>query len=529
MQFNKDNAPVYLTAALAAGMVLGSMLFGRREQPVMLLQQPALSKTEAVRRLIEAYYFEPVNDDSLTDGMISALLENLDPHSSYITAREVQDYNAVLVGSFEGIGVTFNILEDTITVVSVIPAGPSQKAGVLAGDKIVRIDGDTVAGVKIQNSEVLRRLRGPKGTHVSISVRRSGYNELLPMEIVRDKIPLYSVDVAYMLRPETGYIRIQNFSATTGDEFSAALQKLQAQGMRKLVLDLRGNAGGSLQTAVAVCDELLPARQLIVSTRGKSTGTQNYRATRMGGFQEAGQQVVVLIDEWSASASEIVAGAVQDQDRGIVIGRRSFGKGLVQRSFTLPDSSEILLTVARYYTPSGRCIQKPFSNYEEDLVNRYLRGEMQSSDSIPIADSLKFRTANGRTVYGGGGIIPDIFVPIDTSVDYVPFNKLSQAGVLFRYALEYTDVHRQELQRFQDVSAFDRSFAVTDAMVSEMLRRGEGKGIAVGTLTPGARSELKKWCKAYIARNLYGEEGFTVLVNREDKMVRKALQVLREN
>ena len=528
MKFDKDNAPVYLTVTLAFGMVLGSLLFGHREQPAMFLQQRGISKTEAVRQLIESYYFEPVDADSLTDEMIAAFLDRLDPHSSYIPARDAQNYNSVLLGEFEGIGITFNILNDTITVISVIPGGPSQKKGLAVGDRIVRIDGENVAGVKIQNTDVIRKLRGPEGTTVRIEVVNPVMNNPLEIEIVRGKIPIHSIDAAYIIAPQTGYVRIQNFSATTGVEFSAALQKLKAQGMRKLVLDLRGNAGGSLQTAVAVCDELLPARQLIVSTRGKSTGTQNYRASFMGGFQDDNQSVVVLIDEWSASASEIVAGAVQDQDRGIIIGRRSFGKGLVQRSFTLSDSSEILLTVARYYTPSGRCIQKPFSQYEEDIVNRYLRGEMQSSDSIPVADSLKYKTAKGRTVYGGGGIIPDIFVPIDTSADYVLFNNLSQAGILFQYSLEYTDVHRIELQHFQDVRSFERGFAVTDAMADEMIRRGKEKGVVTGAVTPGARRELKKWCKAYIARNLYDEEGFLILVNGDDKIVRKALQVLQE-
>ena len=528
MRFTSKEAPVYLTVALALGILLGSLLFPHREQPVLLLNSPSGSKLDAVRHLIENYYFEPVDADSLTDGAVAALLETLDPHSSYISSREVRDYNAVLLGEFEGIGVTFNILDDTITVISVTPAGPSQKTGVLAGDKIVRIEGEEVAGVKIQNSDVIRRLRGPKGTKVRIEVRRSGYDRTIPMEIVRDRIPIHSIDAAYMIRPETGYIQIQNFSATTGEEFSAALEKLKGQGMKRLILDLRGNSGGSLQTAIAVCDELLDRRLVIVSTRGKSTGTQVYRATSTGGFQSESQPLVVLIDEWSASASEIVAGAVQDHDRGLILGRRSFGKGLVQRGFTLYDSSEVLLTVARYYTPAGRCIQKPFDHYEEDIVNRYLRGEMQSSDSIPIADSLMFRTDKGRTVYGGGGIVPDIFVPLDTSGDYVLFNKLSQAGVLFRYALEYTDSHRSELQKYADVRAFDRSFSVSGEMLAEILRRGEEKGVETGGATPGARLQVSKWCKAYIARNLFGEEGFVYLSNREDKLVSKALKVLSE-
>ncbi|MBO4282525.1 MAG: S41 family peptidase [Bacteroidales bacterium] len=529
MRIRERDAVLYLALTLAAGILLGTYM-PLRKAGVTPSVAPSLShwdKADYVRELIQTYYYEDLDGDSLTDEMITALLQALDPHSSYIPAKEAQRYNAVLMGGFEGIGITFNILDDTITVISVTPSGPSQKAGVLAGDKIIRVDGENVAGVHIQNADVIGKLRGKRGTKVRIEALRPAHGQLLAFDLVRDKIALKSVEVAYMLEPSIGYIQINSFSATTGDEFSRALHELLAQGMRQLVLDLRGNSGGSLQSAIAVCDEFLGRREVIVGTRGKAVGSMVYRATSYGSFEREDQSLVVLIDEWSASASEIVAGAVQDQDRGVVIGRRSFGKGLVQRSFNLPDSSELLLTVARYYTPTGRCIQKPFERYEEDIASRYLHGEMNSADSIPIADSLKFRTPKGRIVYGGGGIIPDIFVPIDTSEDYVYFNQLSHAGVIFRYALAYTDAHRAEWADCPDVRAFDRRFAVSDAMVAEIMRQGEAQSVSTQKATPGSRKEIKKWCKAYIARNLFGEEGFAYLSNQDDKMVRKAVQVLR--
>ncbi len=530
MQIREREAVLYLSLSLALGILLGTYMPMRktRIQPAVTPSLSRWDKSDYVRGLIETYYYEDLDGDSLTDEMITALLKALDPHSSYIPAKEAQRYNAVLMGGFEGIGITFNLLDDTITVISVTPSGPSQKAGVLAGDKIIRVDGETVAGVRIQNADVIGKLRGKRGTKVRLDVWRPVHGQQLEFEIVRDKIAIQSVDVAYMLEPGIGYIQINSFSATTGDEFTQALHKLLAKGMQKLILDLRGNSGGSLQAAIAVCDEFLGARKVIVSTRGKAMGTDVFRATSRGSFEREDQELVVLIDEWSASASEIVAGAIQDQDRGVVVGHRSFGKGLVQRSFNLMDSSELLLTVARYYTPTGRCIQKPFDHYEEDIASRYLHGEMNSADSMPVADSLKFKTPKGKTVYGGGGIIPDIFVPVDTSEDYVYFNQLSYAGVLFRYALAYTDAHRAEWADCPDVRAFDRRFSVSDAMVAEIMRQGEEQKISTQKATAGSRQAIRKWCKAYIARNLYGEEGYAYLTNQEDSMVRKALQVLHQ-
>ena len=511
---------------MAAGLFFGAKLSGLQEKYGIAGSDSP--KLETVRKLVSRYYFEDLDADSLTDRMVIAMLETLDPHSSYMNARDMREHEAEMMGEFEGIGITFNILNDTITVVSVVPGGPSQHGGLSAGDRIVTIDGENVAGVKIQNSEVIRKLRGPKGTKVRVGVVSPVLDYPLQMEIVRDKIPLHSVDVAYMIAPGIGYVQIHSFSATTGKEFSNALDFLNSQGMKKLVLDLRGNPGGALQSAVEVCDELLEQRKVIVSTRGKSIGEAVYRATAAGDFQREDQELVVLIDEWSASAAEIVAGAVQDQDRGLIIGRRSFWKGLVQRSFTLADSSEVLLTVARYYTPTGRCIQKPFDGYEEELVNRYLRGEMQNPDSMPLIDSLKFKTPKGKIVYGGGGIVPDIFVPVDTSEEYVAYNRLSQAGILFRFALEYSDAHRIDLQEYKDVRAFDHAFSVTDAMVGEIVRRGEDADVSPGRVGALARNEIKTVCKAYIARNFFGEEGFAYIMNQKDKAVLKALQVLRK-
>ncbi|MBO4402364.1 MAG: PDZ domain-containing protein [Bacteroidales bacterium] len=530
---SNKNTPLYIVTAMAIGVLIGSIFSPKKKESSPALfssERKALSeKTADVLSLIDSYYFDSVDGDSLLDISLAAMLQGLDPHSSYISARDAQQYNSVLTGEFEGIGISFNVLNDTIVVISVNAGGPSQKSGLLPGDKIIRVDTGNVAGVNIQNTEIISRLRGPKGTKVRVEISRAGVSHPLSFEIIRDKIPIHSVEVAYMLRPKIGYIQIENFSNNTGREFDAALQKLLSQGMEKLVLDLRGNSGGSLQTAVEVCDELLQNRKMIVYTLGKSTGKQLFRASSYGRFQDEGQEVVVLIDEWSASAAEIVAGAVQDQDRGIIIGRRSFGKGLVQRSFTLKDSSEILLTVARYYTPTGRCIQKPFEDYDEEIVNRYLHGEMSHSDSIPIADSLKFKTPKGKTVYGGGGIIPDLFVPVDTSSDYIYFNQISRTGILFKRAISFTDKNRESLTKYRSIEQFNSQFSVPDSEIEAMIGEGEEKGIGCQTLTSGAKIEMKKWFKAYVARNLFGENGFYYLINRDDKVVQKALEILEKS
>lgn len=525
---SRRNLPICIAVALGIGILIGSLFSTKTRSasstPVSSTSEVSAKKTAEVLSLVDSYYFDKADKDSLLDISLTAMLQGLDPHSSYISRKDVKQYNSVLTGEFEGIGISFNLLNDTIIVISVNAGGPSQKAGLLPGDKIIQVDTERVAGVNIQNSDVISKLRGPKGSKVKLEVKRAGVDSPLTFEIIRDKISIHSVEVAYMLQPGIGYIQIQSFSNNTGEEFDMALDKLLRQGMNKLILDLRGNGGGALSSAVEVCDQFLSNRKMIVYTMGRSMGKQSFKASSFGRFQNEGQEVIVLIDEWSASASEIVAGAIQDHDRGLIIGRRSFGKGLVQRSFTLSDSSEILLTVARYYTPSGRCIQKPFNNYDEDIVNRYLHGEMNNSDSIPIADSLKFKTAKGKTVYGGGGIVPNLFVPIDTSSDYIYFNQISRAGILFKRTISYTDINREKLKKYATISQFNNEFVVPESEMETIIREGEEKGIDRKKLTPGAKSEIIKWFKAYVARNLFGENGFYYLINQDDKMVQKALE-----
>ncbi|HOS16637.1 MAG TPA: S41 family peptidase, partial [Bacteroidales bacterium] len=388
-------------------------------------------------------------------------------------------------------------------------------------------------GVQIKNEEVVKKLRGKKGTVVDVGILRSGMKERMDFKIKRDKIPLESINVSYMIDKEIGYILIDNFSTTTGDEFIQALKQLKEQNMQKLIVDLRSNPGGFLGAAIDICDQFLPKGKLIVYTQGRHVGKEEYKASNSGLFQDDDQQLVILIDEWSASASEIVAGAVQDHDRGIVIGRRSFGKGLVQRQFYLNDSSEVMLTVARYFTPSGRCIQKPFDNkstedYFVDILNRYENGELENADSIRFIDSLKYKTSKGRTVYGGGGIMPDLFIPLQTSDSIVYFNKLANQGVVFTYAMEYVDKNRKRLQSYKTIAQFDKQFAVSDAMLQEILRKGEDKGITASEATAYSKQEIKKWTKAYIARNLFNTKGFYQIINKEDEVIRKAVEVLRK-
>lgn len=534
---NKDRKtrylfPIYLSLALSTGLIIGAYLIPSKVKTVWYADY-ASDKIGEVMQLVKNHYFDKVDLDEMNDQAIQAMLQTLDPHSSYITKKNSKQYDEMLFGQFDGIGIQFNVLNDTVLVVSVIPEGPSHKVGLMPGDKIISVDGKTIAGVQIKNEEVVKKLRGKKGTVVNVGILRSGMKERMDFKIKRDKIPLESINVSYMIDKEIGYILIDNFSTTTGDEFIQALKQLKEQNMQKLIVDLRSNPGGFLGAAIDICDQFLPKGKLIVYTQGRHVGKEEYKASNRGLFQDDDQQLVILIDEWSASASEIVAGAVQDHDRGIVIGRRSFGKGLVQRQFYLNDSSEVMLTVARYFTPSGRCIQKPFENkstedYFVDILNRYENGELENADSIRFIDSLKYKTSKGRTVYGGGGIMPDLFIPLQTSDSIVYFNKLANQGVVFTYAMEYVDKNRKRLQSYKTVAQFDKQFAVSDAMLQEILRKGEDKGITASEATAYSKQEIKKWTKAYIARNLFNTKGFYQIINKEDEVIRKAVEVLRK-
>ena len=418
---------------LMSGLCLcGALLVSAQNK---ILNSPA-RKLQLAEFAIANLYVDDVDEDKLVEDAIINMLEELDPHSTYSDAEEVKKLNEPLVGNFDGIGVQFNMATDTLFIIQPVSGGPSEKVGILAGDRIIEVNDTVIAGVKMSTEEIMRRLRGPKGTKVNLKIMRRGVSGLLPFTVKRDKIPVYSLDASYMMNKTTGYIRISRFAATTAEEFEKALHDLQKKGMRNLILDLQGNGGGYLNAAIEIANHMLQKGELIVYTEGKRNPRTEFNARGNGDFRDG--KLVVLVDEFSASASEIVTGAIQDWDRGTVVGRRTFGKGLVQRPIDLPDGSMIRLTVARYYTPSGRCIQKPYESieqYNKDLIERYNRGEMLSADSIHFPDSLKAKTLKlGRTVYGGGGIMPDYFVPIDTTyyTDFFHLNLLRFYTILFK-------------------------------------------------------------------------------------------------
>jgi carboxyl-terminal processing protease len=431
-------------------------------------------------QLFRLAYVDKINAPKLTQDAIVQMLKELDPHSVYISKEELDKMNEPLVGNFDGVGIQFQVLKDTIIVVDVITGGPSEKVGIIAGDKIVAIDGKPATGDSISNNFVLSKLRGKKGTIVTVSMLRRNKNKILDFTITRDKIPLTSIDAILMATPEVGYIRLDRFSRTSMDEFHKALSDLKTQGMKDLILDLRGNGGGFMDIAIELADEFLSAEKLIVYTEGISSPKQNFNSTAKGGFEKG--KLVVLIDEGSASASEIVSGAVQDWDRGLVVGRRSFGKGLVQRPFDLPDGSVIRLTTARYHTPTGRCIQKSYSDgladYYGDFAKRYNNGELSSADKIHFPDSLKYFTNNKRIVYGGGGIMPDIFIPMDTSKISDYYVDLRRKNVFNDFIMDYVDKNRESLkQRYPDFKKFQSEFVLNDAFMNDFAKTAEKAGV----------------------------------------------------
>ena len=530
MDNNKESGSILWTMVLVAGVIIGflasQLTMPKRQKPTVA----AVSKFDEVMYYVNTSYVDTVHTERIEQAAIVAMMDELDPHSQYISLDEFNAVNDPLLGSFEGIGVQFRIVEDTVTIVNTIKGGPSEKVGIMAGDRIVYVNDSLIAGIKIQNDSVMRLLKGPKGTKVRVRNYRRGVDGLIDFTITRDVIPTYSIDIAYMLDAETGYIKLSRFSATTYNEFVEAAKKLKGQGMQKLVFDLRGNSGGYLSAAVDIADEFLPKGSLVVFTEGRVKPRAAYYARHKGLLET--MPVAVLIDGESASASEIVAGALQDNDRGTIIGRRSFGKGLVQEQLMLSDGSAIRLTVARYYTPTGRCIQKPFDGTREDYLmesyERYENGELFSADSIHFADSLRYTTPKGKTVYGGGGIMPDVYVPlVDDSTQYY-FNRITNQGVLYQYAFDYCDRHRRELARYADVDAFAKGFRVSDAMFGELVKQADAKGIK-GTESDKqvARREADILLKAYIARNLFDEAGFYPIYRPMDDMLQRALEVLQ--
>ena len=476
-------------------------------------------------------YVDETDADKLVESAIMGMLEELDPHSTYSNAEEVKKMNEPLQGNFDGIGIQFNIAEDTLFVIQPVSGGPSEKVGIRAGDRIIMVNDTLIAGVKMTTDDITRRLKGPKGTKVDVKVVRRGVDEPISFTIKRDKIPVYSLDASYMITPKIGYIKINRFGATTYEEFMDALASLKGQGLQDLILDLQGNGGGYLNAAIDIANEFLGAGELIVYTEGRRNPRREFFAKGDGKHQSG--RLVVLVDEYSASASEIVAGAVQDWDRGMVVGRRTFGKGLVQRPIDLPDGSMIRLTVARYYTPAGRCIQKPYDSiekYNADLIERYNRGEMMSADSIHFPDSLKCSTLKkGRTVYGGGGIMPDYFVPVDTTLFTKYHSQLSNKGVLLKVHFQLIDTYREEwMKKYSDYAVFCKKFELDDAMMQQLIAEGEKEGVKFDEEEyKKSESLIKLQLKALIARDLWNMNEYYHTINVVNESVNKALELLK--
>ncbi len=493
------------------------------------LNNPEMQKLNEIIGYIDNYYLDTVQKDLLYQDAINGMLQALDPHSVYINAEENKQLSESLNGAFEGVGIQFNIMNDTVMVVATVHGGPSEKVGIRAGDRIVSVDGKSVAGNGIKNEEVFKILRGKKNTTVKIGIKRPSFSQIYFYNVIRDVIPTYTVDVSYMIDNQIGYIKINQFGENTYNEFMSAIYSLRKQGLQSLILDLRGNPGGYLNTAIDICDELLPNKEMIVYTEGLKVPSNQIFATKRGSFEKG--KLVVLIDDFSASASEIVAGAVQDNDRGWVVGRRSFGKGLVQQQFDLSDKSSLRLTIARYHTPSGRCIQKKYDKgdevYYEDLLHRYENGEMDNADSIKFDKSLQYKTKKGRIVYGGGGIMPDFFVPLDRDSNTLAFNEIFNSGLLIEFTFNYTNQNHEQLtKQFKNSRDFVKKMVVSDALVAQFMKFYTQKGNPSVKLNHASNKELKLWIKAFIGRNLYEDKAFYPIINSTDKTILKALEVI---
>ena len=484
---------------------------------------------------INDHYVDTVDTEKLVEDAIRGMLEKLDPHSQSSTAEETRRLNEPLQGSFDGIGVQFNILDDTLMVVQTITNGPSEKAGVMAGDRIVSVNDTTIAGVKMPQEEIVKRLRGPRKTLARLGVLREGIDEIIYFDVVRDKIPLNSLEASFMITLRTGLIRFSNFAITTHSEVVEAIEKLKSQGMLNLIIDLTQNGGGYLQASAEIASEFLPKGDMIVYTEGRAYGRKEFRSIGGHAFQEG--RIVVLVDEYSASASEILAGAIQDQDRGFVVGRRTFGKGLVQRPVDLPDGSMIRLTISKYYTPSGRCIQKPYEkgkaqDYRMDVINRFNKGELTNADSIHFPDSLKYQTfKKARIVYGGGGIMPDYFVPLDTTKNTLLYRQILAKRILVSENLRFMAKHRKELLReYPSFEEFKNHFEVPEKIVENIIV--EGRKSVKEEVSPEDESKtiglVRRMLKALIARDLWDMSEYFAIVYQDDDMVAKALELIGE-
>ena len=495
----------------------------------------AMQKLLNAEYAIASLYVDSVNEEKLVEDAIKGMLENLDPHSSYTDAKETKDLEEPLQGEFSGVGIQFNMNQDTLYVIQTVPGGPSERVGVLAGDRIITVNDTSIAGVKMKNSDIQKRLRGKKGTQVTIKVKRPGVKELITFRITRDNIPLHSIDAKYMLDDHTGYLRISRFGAKTHEEMMDAMKELKKQGMTQLIMDLSDNGGGYLNAAIDMCNEFLDRGQLMVYTEGENNPRNEANANGWGEYKDL--HMVVMVNQYSASAAEIFAGAMQDWDRAVVVGRRTFGKGLVQRPFKFDDGSMMRLTVARYYTPSGRCIQKPYDRgnkkaYEKELLDRANEGEYYCLDSIQFNDTLRYTTRlNGRTIYGGGGVMPDVYVPIDTSEYSTYYRDLTAKGIINQYVIKYVDKNRKPISKqYKTLQDFDQGFVVTDEMMKDFIAMGENDSVKFDE-EKYRTSELllKDIIKGLIARDVYGDQSaYNVIINHRNRDLQAAIDVLND-
>jgi carboxyl-terminal processing protease len=533
MKKNIIYLPIIIAVSISAGLLLGYYLSNKPGKTGIFpanLRSVNGSSTDEIIQFIKNHYVDTINEEKLREFAINGMLENLDPHSVYVSSTEMEESIDPLLGKFEGIGIQFRIENDTVIVLGTIAGGPSEKAGLLTADKIIKVDDKTIAGTQLKNNEVIKLLKGPKGTKVKVTIKRSSSAKLLDFVLTRDVIPTWSIDASFMADKNTGYVRLTKFSATTGEELVKSMKELKQEGAKSLILDLRGNSGGYLEEAINVADEFLPHGKLIVYTEGLHRKRKSYYATSQGEWDKL--PVTVLIDENSASASEIVAGAIQDNDRGTIIGRRSFGKGLVQEMVALNDGSSLRLTVARYYSPTGRCIQKPYTkgeaeDYYMEYFHRYTDGELENADSVKVNDSLKYKTPGGKIVYGGGGIVPDVFIPLETKNAYKFYTLSVNQGLLYQFAFNYSDVNRAKLKMSKDYKVFDRSFQVDQNLMNEYVNYASQKGLKV---TPAeievSRKKVSSLLKAFITRNLYDDQAYYEVYMRSDEAYIKALQLL---
>lgn len=518
--------PLILATVLIAGIFIG-IRFNKSGVSDRLLIYPKADKVNNVLNLIEDSYVDPISREKLEETAIESVLQKLDPHSVYISADEVEAANEPLEGNFNGIGIQYYVFRDTIMITSVTENGPSLKAGLKAGDRLIKVNDTIIAGRKIAKTDVIRKLRGKKDSMVKITIKRPGVDGLLNFQVQRGPIPLHSVDVAYMLEPGIGYLKINKFSKNTYDEFIEGVKNLRSQGMQRLVVDLRDNSGGYLESAIKIADEFLDDHQLIVYTQGRARKRTDAFSTPGGVCLK--DSLVIIIDESSASAAEVLAGAIQDNDRGWIVGRRSFGKGLVQEPTLLPGGAAIRLTIARYYTPTGRCIQKPYKNgkesYYKELQKRAKNGEMEISDSIKFTDSLKYITRGGRIVYGGGGIMPDFFVPADTTSLNKFYYRILEKGLIYKFSVFYTDQKRRELEKFDNYTEL-LAFLEEDLIMSKFLEFASKEGVKTKlTDSASAKPVIETYLKGFIVRNFFDNKGFYPVVNSIDQAVKKAIEV----